>query len=63
MNHDDIDLTGSKVLVVDDTPANMDVLRGILEEQGYRIFAAPSGEVALKIAPPEPCQISFYLML
>ncbi len=51
MNHDDIDLTGSKVLVVDDTPANMDVLRGILEEQGYRIFAAPSGEVALKIAP------------
>lgn len=51
MTHDDIDLTDSKVLVVDDTPANMDVLRGILEEQGYRIFAAPSGEVALKIAP------------
>ncbi len=51
MNHDDIDLTGYKVLVVDDTPANMDVLRGILKEQNYRIFAAPSGEVALKIAP------------
>lgn len=51
MTHDDIDLTGSKVLLVDDTPANMDVLRGILEGEGYRIFAAPSGEVALKIAP------------
>ncbi len=51
MTHDDIDLSGSKVLLVDDTPANMDVLRGILEGEGYRIFAAPSGEVALKIAP------------
>ena len=51
MNHDDIDLTGYKVMVVDDTPANMDILRGILKDQGYRIFAAPSGELALEIAP------------
>jgi len=51
MNHLDIDLTEAKVMVVDDTPANMDIMRLILEEEGYRLFAAPSGEVALKIAP------------
>lgn len=39
------------VLIVDDTPANIDVLRRMLEIEGYRISAAPSGAVALKIAP------------
>lgn len=51
MTPNDIDLTGSKILVVDDTPANMDVLRDILEDQGYRVFAAPSGQIALALAP------------
>lgn len=38
------------ILIVDDTPANIDVLRRMLEMEGYRISAAPSGIVALKIA-------------
>jgi DNA-binding NtrC family response regulator len=39
-----------QVLLVDDTPANLDVLTGLLEPQGYRVLAAPGGEVALRIA-------------
>lgn len=50
MDHTDIDLTDKKILVVDDTPANMDVIRDILEEQQYRVFAAPSGEIGLTLA-------------
>jgi PAS domain S-box-containing protein len=47
----DIDSRGSKVLVVDDLRENLRILRGMLEVEGYRISAAPSGEVALAIAP------------
>jgi DNA-binding NtrC family response regulator len=42
-------LRGAKVLVVDDMPANLNVLSEALEGAGYEILAAPSGEVALKI--------------
>lgn len=41
----------NKILIVDDIPENVDVLRKILEMKGYSISMAPSGEVALKIAP------------
>jgi DNA-binding NtrC family response regulator len=47
---DSIDVTGSRVLVVDDTPANLDVLVRTLEEAGYDLAVAPGGEVALEIA-------------
>jgi DNA-binding NtrC family response regulator len=40
----------AQILLVDDTPANLDVLTAVLEPQGYRVLAAPSGEVALRIA-------------
>lgn len=40
-----------KILIVDDTPANLDVLRNMLTEHGFNISIAPSGEVALKSAP------------
>ena len=43
-------LEGAEILLVDDQPANLDVLRLLLEEQGYVISLAPSGKVALKIA-------------
>ncbi len=49
MNRSQIDLAGGKVLVVDDVPANIDVLRDALEECGANVFAATSGEVALKV--------------
>jgi DNA-binding NtrC family response regulator len=39
-----------KILLVDDVPANLTVLASALESQGYDIFAAPNGTVALSIA-------------
>jgi len=37
------------ILIVDDTPANLDLLRQTLEPEGYEILVATSGEMALKI--------------
>ncbi|OGT05301.1 MAG: hypothetical protein A3F73_08770 [Gallionellales bacterium RIFCSPLOWO2_12_FULL_59_22] len=47
--------TGAKpaILVVDDTPENIDVLRGILGAD-YTVKVANSGQVALKIAAAQP---------
>jgi two-component system sensor histidine kinase/response regulator len=39
-----------KVLIVDDTPANIDVLDLFLEKEGYKISVAQSGESALDLA-------------
>jgi len=39
-----------KVLIVDDTPANLRVLIEMLEPAGYAVMAARSGEQALAIA-------------
>ena len=50
MDDADIDLSGSRILVVDDVPANLDVLCQALEAAGYKVLVASSGEVALKIA-------------
>ncbi|HVT87645.1 MAG TPA: sigma-54 dependent transcriptional regulator [Tepidisphaeraceae bacterium] len=41
---------GELILIVDDTPANLDLLTSTLEPRGYRILAAPSGEMALMVA-------------
>lgn len=35
---------------MDDIPANLNVLREVLEPRGFRIFVAPRGDVALKLA-------------
>ncbi len=40
----------ARVLLVDDQPANLDVLCKVLEADNYRVLLAPSGEVALKTA-------------
>lgn len=45
----DTDLSKQTILVVDDVPENIDVLRGILKEK-YRIIFALDGEKALSIA-------------
>ena len=37
-----------KILVVDDVPTNLDVLRPPLEQAGYRFLAAPSGEMGIE---------------
>ncbi len=44
------DLTGMKILLVDDTAANLDVLSKILASEDYEIALARSGEQALKTA-------------
>ncbi|MGL5061180.1 MAG: hybrid sensor histidine kinase/response regulator [Microcoleus sp.] len=44
------------ILVVDDTPANLRLLAGILNNQGYKVRPVPSGELALSAArgmPPD----------
>lgn len=45
-----IDLRGARVLLVDDTEANLEVLYALLAGEGYNISMAPNGQVALKIA-------------
>lgn len=41
---------GAKILIADDIPANLNLLSDALEPVGYNILAAPSGEVAVRIA-------------
>jgi DNA-binding NtrC family response regulator len=41
---------GETILIVDDTPANLDLLVSTLEPLGYRMLVAPSGEIALTVA-------------
>ncbi len=43
------ELQGSKILIVDDTPANIDVLFQTLEPEGYKLFVASSGQGALDL--------------
>ena len=43
-------MSRDKILIIDDTPANLDLLTATLEPRGYEIFAAPGGELGLKIA-------------
>jgi two-component system, sensor histidine kinase and response regulator len=42
------------VLVVDDTPANLSLLCGMLKERGYRVRPVPSGDLALDAAWSDP---------
>jgi two-component system, sensor histidine kinase and response regulator len=44
------------ILLVDDTPANLQLLSGMLRQQGYKLRPAPSGKLALRAAhalPPD----------
>ncbi len=48
--------TPGDILIVDDTPANLRLLTGMLSEQGYKVRAAPNGKLALRaahVAPPD----------
>jgi diguanylate cyclase (GGDEF)-like protein/PAS domain S-box-containing protein len=51
MNNNPLANNPAKLLIVDDTPANVDLLRNILAPLGYKISFAYDGERALKIAP------------
>ncbi len=50
MNDTRINLSGASILVVDDVPANLGVLIPILENVGYQVQVATSGEQGLEIA-------------
>ena len=50
MNEKGIDLRGARLLLVDDVPANLDVLCALLEGADYRISIAPDGALALRLA-------------
>lgn len=47
-------LPNGGILIVDDTPANLRLLYGMLNEQGYKVRMAPSGNLALKSAQAFP---------
>ncbi|MEJ5311337.1 MAG: hybrid sensor histidine kinase/response regulator [Anaerolineae bacterium] len=42
------------VLIVDDTPANLRLLAGMLSDQGYKVRPAPNGKLALMAAHAAP---------
>jgi PleD family two-component response regulator len=44
----------SKILIVDDTPENLTVLRDILARDGHQVRPVLQGELALKIARMDP---------
>jgi len=50
MNDRSIDLTGMKILIVDDVPANIDIIRQTLDNEGFSISMATNGETAINIA-------------
>jgi len=50
MAREPISVKGSKILVVDDTPANLDLLSQILELEGYEVSFATNGKQALELA-------------
>ncbi|MDO8803946.1 MAG: response regulator [Elusimicrobiota bacterium] len=42
------------ILIVDDTPANLELLSGMLKGRGYKVRAAISGKLALQAAQNDP---------
>ncbi|MEA2060128.1 MAG: hybrid sensor histidine kinase/response regulator [Thermodesulfobacteriota bacterium] len=45
------------VMVVDDTPENLNLIRDMLQERGYRVLAFPNGRMALDAAARNPPDI------
>ena len=59
-----MEINNSLVLVVDDEPNICNVLRRILEREGYQVLTAPDGEAALQlIRQHEPDVILLDLMM
>ncbi len=44
----------ASILVVDDTPANLQVLAGMLKDRGYKVRPVPDGKLALLAARRDP---------
>ena len=64
MDKDPIDVHRTRILIVDDIPSNLNLLRETLEREGYNIIAAPSGAVALELAArTQPALILLDIMM
>jgi DNA-binding NtrC family response regulator len=63
MAHASASAQAAKVLIVDDVPANLDLLYRTLSPQGYRILAAPNGDAALQAAKSVPDVILLDVMM
>ena len=50
MNESKTNPSRAEILVVDDIPANRNLLGQTLESEGYDVLLVPSGEIALKVA-------------
>jgi len=50
---------GEHILIVDDEPAIQAALRGVLEDEGYRVTALGSGADALRLVTDEPPDLTF----
>lgn len=54
MSYNQIEYSKSNILIVDDTPANLQLLSKMLSEQGYRVRPVPNGSMALSVVRVEP---------
>jgi signal transduction histidine kinase len=54
MNEDSSSAAAPDILVVDDTPANLQLLAGMLKERGYKVRPVPNGKLALQAAKSVP---------
>src|SRR3989442_4108469 len=52
-------MSGEHILIVDDEPAIQSALRGVLEDEGYRVTAVGSGEDALALVADETPDLVF----
>lgn len=50
MIEDSSPVVAPDILVVDDTPANLQLLSGMLKERGYKVRPVPNGQLALQAA-------------
>ena len=46
-----------RILLVDDNPHGTVARKQLLEEQGYQVVTAETGESALKVFSEEPCDL------
>ena len=54
MNNPAVNTVRARILVVDDTPENLNLLTEVLEAAGYIVSTAPSGEIAREITRINP---------
>src|SRR5213596_1395173 len=52
-------MSSEHILIVDDEPAIQATLRGVLEDEGYRVTALGSGADALRLVTDEPPDLTF----